>query len=452
MPATDTIAAVATATGEGAIAIVRISGPAAVEIGGRLFRASGPLRDLPSHRMILGRVMDGSSAVDRALAVVMRAPRSFTGEDVVEIHTHGGRIVARSTLEAALRAGARPAEPGEFTRRAFLNGKIDLTQAEAVADLVRARTDRAARLACRQMEGALGRRIREAQDALLGMIAEVEAGIDFPEDDVPGEDRTRWDTIARRIDADLARISATAREGRFLRDGARVAIAGRPNVGKSSLLNALAGLERAIVSEHPGTTRDAVEIEVEIEGIPVRLMDTAGLRESADAVERLGVRAALGAIRSADLVLLVRDASSEEIDDGTAEMAGIEGSLLPVLNKIDLRPARRRVANGATEALPVSAKTGEGLDRLASAIAKALYDREAGTEEDATILVTARHQKAIETALAALQRGRIALTDTALDKTAADWRLAWDELGAITGEAATEQILDEIFGRFCIGK
>ena len=452
MGSENTIAAIATPPGEGGIAIVRISGPSAVEVGSAVFRASVALRDLPSHRMILGRVVDGDRTLDHALAVVMRAPRSFTGEDVVEIHGHGGPVVVRSVLDAALRAGARLAEPGEFTRRAFLLGRIDLTQAEAVADLVRARTDRAAKMARRQLEGALGDRINETKEALLALVADVEARIDFPEDDVPDEDRAGWERTAQRVAADLAHLAAGAGEGRLLRDGARAAIAGRPNVGKSSLLNALAGRTRAIVSEHPGTTRDTVEAEIEIDGLPVRLIDTAGLRDSTDPVEQLGVGFSREAIRDADLVLFVLDATAADHAADARIFREIEGPCLPVVNKVDLGKPSGLSHFAPRAAVLVSAKTGEGLDGLTHAMAAALRDEAPGSAEDTLILVSTRHRIALETARDAVERGRHALIHATLDRAAADWRLAWEELGTITGETAPDQILDAIFSKFCIGK
>jgi tRNA modification GTPase len=382
----------------------------------------------------------------------MRAPRSFTGEDVVEIHGHGGRLVARSVLEAALRNGARLADPGEFTRRAFLLGKIDLTQAEAVADLVRARTDHAARVARRQLDGALGAEIRAAAQRLLSLVADVEARIDFPEDDVPREDRTVWDETAASVAADLERLADTAARGRWLREGARVAIAGRPNVGKSSLLNALAGRMRAIVSEHPGTTRDTVEAEMEIDGLPVILVDTAGLRESHDPVEQLGVNLSRDTMRDADAVVFVIDAAGEDPSPDRHAVAEIHRPCLVAINKIDLLRPPRMPSFGNADAVAVSAKTGEGLQELVSSLAGTLRADELGGGEDTPILVNARHRSALEDAREAIERGRAALAETTLDRVAADWRLGWEELGTITGETAPDQILDLIFDKFCIGK
>ncbi len=445
----ETIAALATPRGEGGIAVIRLSGPEAVAVADRVFRGRRPLARTPSRRMTRGVIEENGRRIDDVLAVVMRGPESYTGEDVVEIHGHGGLLVCRAVLEAVYRAGARPALPGEFTQRAFLNGKMDLTQAEAVADLVRARTERAMEAARRQLDGAVGDGIRQVAQRLLDLVAEVEARIDFPEDDLPEEDRGRMEREARRIDAELESLEKAAREDQRLREGVVVVIAGRPNVGKSSLFNVLAGRERAIVSEHPGTTRDTVDAEWVCGGIPVRLVDTAGLRESADPVERLGVERSLAAMEDAELVLYVEDATQRE---ESATPDGLRSGLpvIRVVNKIDIISSTEK--SGPGTALPVSARTGEGIDRLIDELERRIRGGDFAARRTDEIGVSARHLALLREARTALERGLSLLREGELDRIAADWRYAWERLGEITGETAGEDVLDRIFRRFCIGK
>jgi tRNA modification GTPase len=302
----DTIAAISTAFGEGAIAVLRLSGPRAVNIADAVFRGKAALRDSPARSAQFGMVHDAGHKLDEVLATVFRAPASYTGEDLVEISCHGGVLVTRRILETFLRHGARAAEPGEFTQRAFINGKMDLTQAEAVMDLISAQTDLALRAANEQLEGRLGDRIRALRETLLEMLAHVEAYIDFPDEDIDPE---TGDSLLRRIDqarSDVRKLLDTAAQGRVLREGVRTVIYGAPNVGKSSLLNRLLGYERAIVSARPGTTRDVIEEVINLRGIPLRLMDTAGVRESSDEIEREGIERTRRAFERADLVLHVR--------------------------------------------------------------------------------------------------------------------------------------------------
>jgi tRNA modification GTPase len=442
----DTIAAVATPPGEGGLAIIRISGPDAVAVAGRCFRPLGRcgLADSPPRTAVTGRVERDGRTLDEAVATVFRGPRSFTAEDTVEVACHGGVLVTRLVLGAVLASGARPAEPGEFTLRAFLNGRLDLAQAEAVADLIHARTERALDAAREQLAGALSSRIAPLRDDLLAALAHVEAHIDFPDEDI-SPDAT--DALLARMDSALGRIDAllrTAREGRILRHGLRTAIIGRPNAGKSSLLNRLLGRDRAIVSGTPGTTRDTIEETANIRGIPVVLVDTAGLRESADPVEGEGIRRSLEAARTAELVLHVYDAAEP---GASLDPCPVPVRRILVANKCDLpHPAT------PDDAVRVSCADGSGLAELSEAI-----EREAGSGAAAPaadrIAIGARHQLALERAREGVARAREGLREgVAPELVAFELRVAVSAVGEVVGGTSTEDLLDAIFGTFCLGK
>lgn len=439
----DTIAALSTPPGEGALAVVRISGPEAWAIGEKIFR--GP--PLAHRRAVFGRVIDGNEIVDEVVATAFRAPASYTGENVVELSGHGGVLVAARVLETALRAGARAAGPGEFTQRAFLNGKMDLSQAEAVMDLIRAQTPLAARSAAEQLRGAIGERITAIREALLDIVAHVEAYIDFPDEDIDpdtGAGMRRRMTEARAM---IERLLATADEGRILREGVRLAICGRPNAGKSSLLNRLLGYERAIVSPTPGTTRDTIEETLNLRGIPFRVVDTAGLRETPDAIEREGVRRAREAVDAADLALRVIDATAPE---AFADPQAAESELV-VFNKCDL------VANFAptaefAPAIRVSCVTGDGLAALVDAIVARVRSGASGGA-DSLAAINARHQACLQRARESLEAA-IARFDAgeAPEFVSLDLRAALDAAGEVVGAVDADDILGRIFGTFCIGK
>jgi tRNA modification GTPase len=441
----DTIAAISTSFGEGAIAVLRLSGPRAIEVADAVFRARRPLRDARPREAQFGSIHDLDQKLDEVLATAFRAPASYTGEDLVEIGCHGGVLVTRRILEALLRHGARAAEPGEFTQRAFINGKLDLTQAEAVMDLISAQTDLALRAANEQLEGRLGDRIRSLRETLLDMLAHVEAYIDFPDEDIDPE---TGDALRARIDqaqCDVAKLLDTASQGRVLREGVRTVIYGAPNVGKSSLLNRLLGFERAIVSSRPGTTRDVIEEVINLRGIPLRLMDTAGVRESTDEIEREGIERTRRALQRADLVLHIADAH----DSASSAKEHVPHNSLLVLNKSDLG---EHESWHSTEAVRISCQTGEGFEPLADAIESRVFGGSAA-HRDWTVAINARHQTCLERARDFLQAVHRAFDDKlSAEFIAEELRAALDAVGEVAGKADTEELLGVIFGRFCIGK
>ena len=437
----DTIAALATPVGAGAIAVVRISGPQAVACVEKVFRGRTKLRDTAPGRVLRGTIADGDAAVDEVLVTVFRGPRSYTGEDVVEISGHGGAVVARSVLRAVLEAGAHPAPPGEFTRRAFLNGKMDLTQAEAVMDLISARGDAAARAAVAQLEGRLGREIEAAREALLMTLAHLEAFIDFPEEGIDPESGA---VLAGRIDDLLARVErllSTADEGRMLREGVRLVIHGEPNVGKSSLLNLLLGYDRAMVSDIPGTTRDTIEENLTLRGIPFRIVDTAGLRESDDPLEQEGMRRTRLHVAQADVAVRVVDSAAAEANSSSKDE-------ILVINKIDLLAEVPRVSG----AVAMCCLDGRGLEELVEAVVGrvdlASLDRTAES-----VAVNERHRRCLVAARDDLEQAKLSLQrGDAPELTAVELRSALAALGEITGAGDAEEVLDRIFSSFCIGK
>ncbi len=437
----DTIAAISTAFGEGAIAVLRLSGPRAIEIAEAAFRAKKRVAELAPRVQQFGAIFDGEEKLDDVLLTVFRAPASYTGEDVVEIAGHGGVLVSRRILEALLRKGARAALPGEFTQRAYLNGKMDLTQAEAVMDLITAQTDLALRAATEQLEGRLGERIRALRELLLELLAHVEAFIDFPDEDI---DPDTGEALLRKLDAARAEIDAllaTADRGKVLREGVRTVIYGAPNVGKSSLLNLLLGHERAIVSAKPGTTRDVIEEVINLRGIPLRLIDTAGMRESDDEVEQAGMERTRQQVERADLVLHVMDASRASENRAVA-------SLL-VLNKVDLG---EHESWRGVEAVRLSCLAGTGTDALAAAIVQRVLGGQAA-HRDWSLAINTRHQACLENARQLAAAARQALT-TGLSPefVAEELRGALEAVGEVVGKADSEDVLGKIFSTFCIGK
>lgn len=457
----ETISAIATAVGEGGIGIIRMSGQEAIAIADKLFCGFNGRRadDIASHSAAYGRIVDPvtKATIDEVLLILMRSPRSYTREDVAEIHCHGGPVPLRRILELTFQSGARPAEPGEFTKRAFLNGRLDLAQAEAVIDIIRAKTDASLKMAVNHLSGQLSAVVGQMRDDVLAMIAQLEAAIDFPEEDI---EELAAEEVDKRITEALAKLNdllATAQTGRILRDGLQTVIIGKPNVGKSSLLNALLREKRAIVTDIPGTTRDVIEEYVNIRGIPLRIVDTAGIRETTDLVEQIGVQRAKEFLQKADLVLLLLDASlplsreDRQIIDLLADQP-----VLVLVNKSDL-PVRLDLQELA-ELLPeqqmlrISVEQGSGLQELEQAITDRVYRGEVSASEGA-LVANARHVHLLEQTVGRLQAASQTIADAMPpDCIVIDLRAAWEILGEITGQTVGEDLLDQIFSRFCIGK
>mgnify|MGYP005842732169 CR=1 FL=1 len=456
----DTIAAISTPLGEGGIGIVRISGPEAVEIAKKIFRAKrGDWDNGRSHSLIYGHVCDREGkTVDEVLLGYMKAPHTYTREDVVEINCHGGIVPLRKILELVLGNGARLAQPGEFSKRAFLNGRLDLAQAESIIDIIRSKTEEALKLAVSQLRGDLSNKVAAIQDNLLGLLAQVEASIDFPEDGLEETTGANIISSCETLLNELNDMIRGAEAGKIYREGISTAIIGRPNVGKSSLLNALLRENRAIVTEVPGTTRDVIEEVINIRGIPLKIIDTAGLRETEDIVEKIGVEKTKQAIDHADLVLLVLDAARglNEEDYSIMRLLGDKKTIL-IINKADVED--KKIEEGdVKELVPerpplwISAEKGTGLAELEERIVEmALGGRV--TASDTVIVSNMRHKQALVKAARHLSE---ALEETRqnvpVDVVAIDLRSAWESLGEITGSTVTEDLLDRIFAEFCIGK
>jgi tRNA modification GTPase len=457
----DTIAAVATAVGEGGIGIIRVSGPDAINIADRMFTGANGKKasTQPSQYVAYGHIYDPttSQVIDEVLLLVMRQPRSYTREDVVEIHCHGGVMPLKRILDLTLKYGARLAEPGEFTKRAFLNGRLDLTQAEAVIDVIRSKTDASLRVAVGQLSGAFSEKVKTFRYEILRLVAQLEAAIDFPEDDI--EDLASRE-VAAAVDKLVAQIDlllSTAHTGKILREGLKTVIIGKPNVGKSSLLNALLGETRAIVTDVPGTTRDIIEEYVNLGGIPLKIVDTAGIRETADVVERIGVDKARAMMNEADLLLLLLDASIPLSQEDKEVLALLDKQpALIIVNKTDLPVAIdyhevKGFAEGKT-VIKVSALEGTGVDEIEKAVADLVYSGRVSQTEGAFVS-NVRHvqilDKTREHLVAALKTVGSGMPP---DCTVIDLRGAWEKLGEITGETIGGDIIDQIFTQFCIGK
>jgi tRNA modification GTPase len=457
-PTIETIAAIATAPGAAGIGIVRISGPGAEAALSALFRPKDPERPLLSHQLRYGTVVDAHGAVlDEVLAVIMRAPNSYTREDVVEIHSHGSSHLLHAILHRVLAQGVRLAEAGEFTKRAFLAGRIDLTQAEAVADLIQARTATSARLAVQQVQGALHTRILAIRAALIELLAIIEVAIDFPDED---QEILQQDAQIKRLDdgvvTPLQELLATAEQGRVLREGFKVVIAGRPNVGKSSLLNALLREERALVTEIPGTTRDTIEEWIDVHGLPVHLVDTAGIREHDDPVEGMGIDRARRKMAEADLVLFMIDGGAEltqtdlDLYDSVCDRRH-----LVLINKVDVATQEALEALDARfgqKTVHLAAAKGQGID----AVLSALHHIALGEEQEGERLACApnlRHRTALLRAYeASLSVRQALLSGLATDLLAIELQTALDQLGDIVGLTTPDEVLDAIFTQFCLGK
>lgn len=445
----DTIVAIATGPGEAAIGIVRLTGPEAVGIASGFFCGARELRRMEDRRLMYGRFVVGDQDLDEVLVSVMRGSRSFTGEDTVEFNCHGGPLLLRRAMEALVSAGARPAEPGEFTRRAFLNGRIDLTQAEAISDMITARADRSLRSAYFQLRGGLRARFEDLAEALRDSLTLLEAGLDFYEDAGVEQDAIRPSIV--RAAGEIKRLVASYQHGKIIREGALVALAGPPNAGKSSLLNRLLEEDRAIVSPVSGTTRDTIEESITLDGIRVTLVDTAGIAKPRDDIEREGARRSRDAIARAGLVLLIVDASVPAAGGLEAMVEGVTpGNVLLVKNKKDLGLHADWRTGSPFQSLSTSALTGEGLDRLRECVLGRVM---AESDPDSGVVTHARHVEALRRAGDALGRATGALDEELPGEVVAvELREATDALAEIVGETTSEDILDRIFSTFCIGK
>jgi len=453
----DTIAAIGTAPGAAGISVVRVSGPRALDIADRVIRCRGRQpSERPGHTFLYGHTHDGTRDLDEVLVLLMRAPHSYTREEMVEIQGHGGTQAGRRNLRVVLEAGARLAEPGEFTKRAFLNGRLDLLQAEAVADLIHARSERAAASALEQLDGRLSHRFNALYDDTLAVAADLEATLDFPEDELPDYVMEQLLSRLARIEEQLACLLATWDEGHLLREGARMVIAGRPNVGKSTLLNTLLGKDRAIVTHIPGTTRDALEEGWVLDGIPLRLIDTAGLRTTDDQVEDEGIRRTRMHLEQADIYLYLLDASQPLHDDDAKHLQAFDRRrCVAVLNKIDLgRALPREQLPGGLRAVETSLVGGLGLDTLRQALTETMAGN-ARIQAEPQAVISERHRHL----LLAAQRD-LAEAHSLLARDEEAWvalaahrlRAVLEGLGEATGRVYHHELLDHIFSHFCIGK
>jgi len=475
----DTICAVATPIGEGGVGIVRVSGSQAIPIASNIvrLRCAKSLSEIKPYQLYLGKflwdhfqaheqVKQGSATVlDEVLVVIMRAPRSYTGEDVVEVHGHGGPLIVQAICEALTQAGARMAEPGEFTKRAFLNGRLDLTQAEAVLDTIQANSLHSLKLAQEHLQGGLSGVIQGHRDGLVKLLSHVEAGMDFGEEDIQFIEQDELKEKLRKMVGAIEKLIESAQEGRIIREGIRTVILGRPNVGKSSLLNAILDVDRAIVSQIPGTTRDVLEESVTVEGVMIRLFDTAGLRESTDDLEQEGMTRAEAAIQQADVLVMAFD-QSQSLTEKDADFIKqySQKPRVMILNKHDLPPKvsledfqaivrqYETQEEQATEIVQACAVTGEGIDQVKRTIKKLAvgHRHEAG---DSVLVSRLRHKVLLQQAVEALHNALTAIDDTqSAECVALDLRVALQALGEIVGTVTNEDILDQIFREFCIGK
>ena len=451
----DTITAIATPLGEGAIGIVRISGTEAVAIANRIFQGKN-LETVDSHTLNYGHILDldKDEILDEVMVGVMRAPRTFTREDVIEINTHGGIAVTNEILQLILRQGARMAEPGEFTKRAFLNGRVDLTQAEAIMDIIRAKTDKAMNIAVKQLDGSLKDLIDNTRQEILNTLAQVEVNIDYPEyDDVEEMTTALLREKTQEFQTLLENLLRTARRGKILREGLSTAIIGRPNVGKSSLLNNLLREDKAIVTDIAGTTRDVIEEYVNIKGVPLKLIDTAGIRETDDIVEKIGVERSRQALAEADLILLVLNASEKLTDQDRALLALSDMTRrIVLLNKTDLKE-EIEAEELPEDVIRISVLENQNIDQIEERINQLFFDNAGIVEQDATYLSNSRHISLIEQAVQSLQAVNEGLEfGMPVDLLQVDLTRTWQILGEITGDAAPDELITQLFSQFCLGK
>ena len=455
----DTIAAIATAPGEGGIGIIRISGADSISIASSIFKPfyKENLLDYPNRSLVYGNIVDSDRVIDEVLIARMEGPNSYTAEDVVEINCHGGFISVKKILELVLKKGARLADPGEFTKRAFLNGRIDLSQAEAVIDIINAKTDQSHDIAQTQLEGALSQKVRSLRNMITEVLAQVEVAIDYPEEDIEFITYKELTDKTSQIQKEVVKMYETSDTGKILREGLKTAILGKPNVGKSSLMNWILGENRAIVTEIAGTTRDVIEEFVNIKGIPLKIVDTAGIRETDDIVEKIGVEKSRDHMKSSDLVLVVLDSSRELEEDDLEILDAISPQkTLVLINKIDLesRLDMDKVKEYIAEEniIHISAMENKGLESIHDKIEAMVYEGRVSNKGDVMITNT-RHKDAIYKAMNSINDAIKGLEDhMSYDFIGVDLKDAWDSLGFINGDTVTEDLLDTIFKNFCIGK
>lgn len=454
----DTIAAISTPVGEGAISIVRLSGPDSIQMANQLFKGKH-LMEVKSHTMHYGKIVDPTSEeiADEVIVSIMRAPKTFTCEDVVEINCHGGLIAVQRILEMVLEQGARLADPGEFTKRAFLNGRIDLSQAEAVMDVIQSKTNKAMNVALNQLDGKLSRLIRKLRQELIETIAHVEVNIDYPEyDDVEEMSHELMQIKTKYVEGEIKKLLQVAEQGKILREGIKTAIIGRPNVGKSSLMNSLVQEERAIVTDIPGTTRDVIEEYVNVRGIPLKLIDTAGIRETKDIVEKIGVERSRKMLQEADLVLFMLNNNETLTDDDRMIFESLEQlNYIVIINKVDLERKIEmeeimKLSKGAI--ISTSLINDQGSTELETALSTMFFSNELSSDE-VTYVSNIRHISLLKQAKAALDDAQHALAlNMPLDIVQIDVTITWELLGEIIGDTASESLIDQLFSQFCLGK
>lgn len=451
----DTIAAIATPTGTGAIAVIRLSGDDAFTICDKIFKSprAKKLCEAKTHTALFGYIYDGETLLDEVLCTVMRAPKSFTSENVVEISCHGGMFLTRRILDCLIKNGARLAQAGEFTKRAFLNGRLDMAQAEAVIDVINASSTSAASLALSHMQGGLSEKINELRDKITDIVAEIDAVSDFPEEDF---EKITFEEIEERLlksSAEIDKLIKTAERGKLITSGIDTVIAGKPNVGKSSLLNAILLSERAIVTDTPGTTRDVIEEAVSLGNVTLNIFDTAGIRETDDTIENLGIEKSKQYLSAAELVLFVVDAKAGLTEEDEEIAALLEDKkVILVVNKTDVDD-RKNISfeDRSFESVEISAKTGEGISELLKKI-EDMFELGEITKSDAPIITKAAHKQALERAKEFIDSAKAALGVLPDDLISIDLRSAVQSLGEITGIAVSEEVVDRIFSKFCLGK
>lgn len=455
----DTIAAIATAPGEGGIGIIRISGPKSLEVAEEIFfsMSGKKISEYPARTLIFGNIKDGDKKIDEVLVAYMKGPNSYTAEDVIEINCHGGFISVKRILELVLSKDVRLAEAGEFTKRAFLNGRIDLSQAEAVIDVINAKTDKAHEVAENQLDGSLSNRIREFREKVTELLAQVEVAIDYPEEDIEFIAYTTLEEKTRELNKDIKKLYETSESGKIFREGLKTVIVGKPNVGKSSLLNSILGENRAIVTDIPGTTRDVIEEFVNIKGIPLKIVDTAGIRETDDVVEKIGVEKSMASFDTADLIIMVVDSSSELSEEDREILEKVQGKeTILLLNKTDLPQVidEEEVKKHVNEEniIKISALHNEGIEDVHDRIEAMVYKGDIKSSSN-VIITNSRHKDALYRAMKSAEDAMRAIEDRMpLDFVEVDLKNIWDYLGYINGDTVSEDLLDNIFHNFCIGK